>query len=218
MSQKQKEDQMKYLKMLGLAAIAAAALAAFVGTGTASATVLCSTTTSPCPEAQKYPSGTRVGFTLTAGSSLRWINGETVLETCKEAVLKTDITNAGSATSTVTSKNNTLSFSQCTFNNSFTKLGGLEIHNISGTSNGTVTAVEEVGWTFVNPLFGSCIYGWQTEKGVGTITEGKPATLDFNLGITRLSGSSITCPENGQLEGNLTQTEPSNTTLSVGAS
>jgi len=209
---------MKYLKMLGLAAIAAAALAAFAGAGTASATVLCSTTTSPCPAGQKYAEGTRVGFTLAAGSSLRWINGETVLETCKEAVLKTDITNAGSATSTVTSKNNTLSFSQCTFNNSFTKLGGLEIHNISGTSNGTVTAVEEVGWTFVNPMFGSCIYGWPTAQVVGTITEGKPATLDFNLGITRLPGSSIVCPENGQLEGSLTQTEPSSTTLSVGAS
>jgi hypothetical protein len=209
---------MKYLKTLGLAIIAAAALTAFAGAGTASATVLCSTTTSPCPEAQKYPVGTRIGFSLAAGTSLAWVNGGTTLETCKEAVLKSDITNAGSATSTVTSKNNTLSFSQCTFNNSFTVLGGLEIHNISGTSNGTVTASGEVGWTFVNPLFGSCIYGWTNGGGVGTLTEGKPATLDFNLGITRLPGSSIACPENGQLTANLTQTEPTSTTLSVGAS
>jgi len=209
---------MKYVKMLGLAAIAAAALMAFAGASTASATVLCSTTASPCPEGQKYPAGTRIGFSLASGSSLVWINGETVLETCKEAVLKSDISNAGSATTTVTSKNNTLSFSQCTFNNSFTKLGGLEIHNISGTSNGTVTATEEVGWTFNNPLFGSCIYGWTNGAVLGTLTEGKPATLDFNTTIEKLSGSAFACPANGNLNGSLVQTEPSSTTLSVGAS
>jgi hypothetical protein len=209
---------MKHLKTLGLAVIAAAALMAIAGTGTASATVLCSTTASPCPEAQKYPVGTRIGFSLASGTSLRWVNGGTTLETCKEAVLKSDITNAGSATSTVKSENKTLSFNQCNFANGFTKLGALEIHNISGTSNGTVTATGEIGWTFVNPLFGSCVYGWTTSGVIGTITEGKPATLDLNTGIVRLSGSNVACPENGTLEGSLTQTEPASTTLSVGAS
>jgi len=209
---------MKYLKMLGLAAIATAALAAFAGTDTASATVLCSTTVEPCPAGQKYVEGTRIGFSLASGSSLVWINGEEVLETCKGAVLKSDITNAGNATTTVKSKNNTLSFSQCTFNNSFTKLGGLEIHNIAGTSNGTVTATEEVGWTFNTVFFGSCIYGWTNGAVVGTITEGKPATLDFNTTIEKLSGSNFACPANGNLNGNLVQTEPSSTTLSIGAS
>jgi hypothetical protein len=209
---------MKYLKMLGLAAIAGAALAAFVGTGTASATVLCSTTTSPCPEAQKYPKGTRIGFSLKSGTSLVWVNGETTLETCKEAVLRSDITNAGSGASTVTAENQTLSFNQCTFANGFTKLGGLEIHSITGTSNGTVTASSEVGWTFNNPLYGTCIYGWTTGGVVGTITEGKPATLDLNTEIVKLPGSSILCPPNGNLNGSLVQTEPASTTLSVGAS
>ncbi len=209
---------MKYLKMLGLVAIAAAALMALAGAGTASATVLCSTTTSPCPEAQKWPVKTRIEFSLASGTSLVWVNGETTLETCKEATLKTDITNAGSATTTVTSENNALSFNQCTFANGFTKLGGLEIHNISGTSNGTVTASGEVGWTFNNPLFGTCVYGWTTNGVVGTITEGKPATLDLNTGIVKLSGSAVACPANGNLNGSLTQTGPASTTLSVGAS
>lgn len=209
---------MKYVKMLGLAAIAASALMAFAGGGTASATVLCSTTTSPCPEAQKLAKGTRIEFTLASGTSLQWVNGTNTLETCKETTLKTDITNAGSATTTVTSENNALSFNQCTFANGFTKLGGLEIHSISGTSNGTVTAAGEVGWTFNNPLFGTCVYGWTTGGVVGTLTEGKPATLELNTGIVRLSGSSLACPENGTLKGSLTQTGPANTTLSVGAS
>jgi hypothetical protein len=147
-----------------------------------------------------------------------WVNGGNVLETCKGAVFKSEITNTGSATTTVTGENNALSFSNCTFNNSFTKLVGVEIHSISSTSNGTVTATGEVGWTFVNPLFGSCIYGWTNGAVLGTITEGKPATLDFNTNIERLSGSSFACPENGTLQGSLVQTEPASTTLSVGAS
>lgn len=209
---------MKYLKTLGLAAIAATALMAFLGAGTASATVLCSAAESPCSLAHKYSVGTRIGFSLASGTSLRWVNEGNTLETCKGAVLKSDITNAGSATTTVTSENKTLSFSECNTANGFTKLGGLEIHNISGTSNGTVTASGEIGWTFNNPLFGSCVYGWTTGGVVGTITEGKPATLDLNTGIVRLTGSSVLCPANGTLEGSLVQTEPASTTLYVGAS
>jgi hypothetical protein len=209
---------MKYLKTLGLAAIAATALVALLGAGTASATVLCKAVESPCSLANKYGVGTRIGFSLKAGTSLRWVNEGTTLETCTEAVLKSDITNAGSATSTVISENKTLSFNGCTFANGFTKLGGLEIHNISGTSNGTVTASSEIGWAFNNPMYGTCVYGWTAGGVVGIITEGKPATLDLNTGIVRLSGSSFLCPPNGTLEGSLVQTEPASTTLAVGAS
>jgi hypothetical protein len=46
---------MKYVKMLGLAAVAAVAAMAFVGAGSASATTLCKVNTSPCPEASRYP-------------------------------------------------------------------------------------------------------------------------------------------------------------------
>jgi hypothetical protein len=209
---------MKYLKTVGLAAIAAAALLAFVGAGTASATVLCSTAAEPCASAQKWPVNTSVEFTLTPGTSLQWVNNGTTLETCKESTLKFNITNSGSATSTVTAENKTLSFNGCTFANGFTKLGGLEIHNISGTSNGKVTATGEVGWTFNNPLFGTCVYGWTAGGTVGTITEGKPATLDFNTEIVRLTGSSLACPANGNLNGSMTQTNPASTTLAVLAS
>lgn len=209
---------MKFLKTLGLAAIAAAALMAFAGAGTASATVLCSSATVPCPESQKFPVKTRLEFTLAPGTSLTWVNNGNTLETCTEMVLKTDITNAGSATTTVTGENNALQFNQCVHPNGFTKLGGLEIHNISGTSNGTVTASGEIGWTFIHPVFGSCVYGWKTGGIVGTITEGKPAKLDLNTTIVKLTGSSFACPENGNLNGTLIQTGPASTTLSVAAS
>jgi hypothetical protein len=57
---------MKYLKMLGLAAIAAAALMAFVGAGTASAAggVLCkvegTSSGTTCPSGQAYTPGTKI--------------------------------------------------------------------------------------------------------------------------------------------------------------
>jgi len=44
---------MKYIKMLGLAAIASIAAMAFLGAGSASAAVLCLTNTSPCTEVKE---------------------------------------------------------------------------------------------------------------------------------------------------------------------
>ncbi len=49
---------MKYVKMFGLAAVAAIAAMAFVGAGSASATTLCKVNTNPCPEASRYPTHT----------------------------------------------------------------------------------------------------------------------------------------------------------------
>lgn len=209
---------MKYIKMLGLAAIAAAALMAIAGAGSASATIFCSTTASPCPGAQKWPVKTRLEFSLSSGTSLTWINGGEELETCTGSNLRTQTTNAGSETATVTSENQALTFSGCTFPSGTTKLGGLEIHNIASTSNGTVTATGEIGWTFNSIFFGSCLYGWQNEGVVGTITETKPTVLDLNTTIVKLSGSNFACPANGELKGSYTLTEPSGTTLSVGVS
>lgn len=207
---------MKYLKMLGLAAIAAAALMALIGTASASATVICSTTASPCPAGQSWPAGTVLDFSLEPETTLIWRSGagETI-ETCQGVTLRAHIANAGGATSTVRANNTTLDWSGCTWANKTIALGGLEIHNISGTSNGTLTASEEISWTFNSVFFGSCVYAWKAGKQFGTITEGKPATLDLNSLIEKVSGSSFACPENGTLIGSFTLTEPSNTTLSV---
>jgi hypothetical protein len=51
---------MKYLKMLGLAVVAAAALSAFMGAGSASATVLCTTNSTPC--GTSHTEGTKEGM------------------------------------------------------------------------------------------------------------------------------------------------------------
>ena len=79
---------MKYLKMVGLAAVAAAALMAVVGAGTASATELCSTNTTPCT-GTKYGTGTTLKASLVTGT---------------EAVLSTNLDTVKCAASTVEGK------------------------------------------------------------------------------------------------------------------
>src|ERR1700746_2336683 len=94
---------MKYVKMLGLAAVAAAALMAFVGAGTASATgVLCSTTTgnNACPAAQRWAVGTVLHMTSEETVQLKTTGG-VVASTCSTATVQGTITvNPGGATTT----------------------------------------------------------------------------------------------------------------------
>jgi len=209
---------MKHLKKLGLAVIAATALMAFAGASSASATVLCSTTAEPCPAGQKWPAATSLDFSLESGTSLLWQDtaGNT-LETCRAVTLSAEITEAGSSTATVKAKNKALTWNECTWADKTVVLGGLEIHKISGTSNGTLTASEEISWTFDDGL-GSCVYGWTAGNDIGTITEGKPATLDLNSLIHKLSGSGVFCPETAKLIGSFTVTAPASTTLAVESS
>jgi hypothetical protein len=191
---------------------------AFLGTGTASATVLCSTTAEPCPAGQKWPAATALDLSLESGTSLLWkdTSGNT-LETCRGVTLTSTITEAGNSTSTVKAKDKALTWNECTWADSTLAPGGVEIHKISGTSNGTLTASEEISWTFDDGL-GSCVYGWTAGNDIGTITEGKPATLDLNSVIQKLGGSGVFCPATAQLTGSFTVTAPASTTLAVESS
>jgi hypothetical protein len=49
---------MRFLKVLGLAAVAALVVTGLAGVGTASAITLCKENNSPCPESKRYPSET----------------------------------------------------------------------------------------------------------------------------------------------------------------
>src|SRR5215475_10610476 len=118
---------MKYLKMLGLAAVAAMALMAFVGAATASATVLCSTNTSPCPAGQKWPVGTQIEFTVTQKTTANWEEtAGNVLETCTGGKIKGEITNAGSVTEAVKIQATEVSWTGCTVPTTTPSLGSFE--------------------------------------------------------------------------------------------
>jgi hypothetical protein len=210
---------MRYLKALGAAIVAAAALMAIAGAGSASATVLCSTTVDPCPAGQKWPANTTLDWSLVPGTTaVQTATGGETLDTCTGSTIKWIITNAGSATETVTGTDEETTFSGCSFTTTTNKLGKFEIHKIAGTSNGTVT-VDEITETTINTVFfGSCVYGATKGTSLGDITEGKPAILHINAVTERLSGSNLACPETDKWTATYTLTSPKETTLSVSTS
>jgi hypothetical protein len=215
---------MKYLKMLALAAVAAGALMAFAGAGTASATVLCSTTVTPCPAGQSWPANTVLDFSIPSGGSavLKDTNGNE-LDKCTSSTVEGKITNAGSSTTTVTGSfeepNETtgLTWGGCTWTTKTTSTGGkLEVHNITGTSNGTVTADSKISVTIFIGLFNeSCQYGVEPGTSVGDITEGSGtgAVFHANANATRFVG--VLCPKTAVWTGTYVLTGHEGTTLSV---
>ena len=208
---------MRYLKMLGLAAIAAAALTAIAGAGSASATVLCSTTVEPCPAGQKWVN-TTLDWSLTPGTSLvQTDTAGNVLNTCKESTAKWTMVKSGSAVETVTGQDELTSFGACTVATVTLKLANTEIHKIAGTSNGTVTADGVTEITINSPVFGSCIYAVPNGASIGDITEGNPAAFHVNAVTKRLGGGAL-CPETDKWTATYILTSPANTTLSVGNS
>lgn len=194
---------MNRLKMLVLAMAAAVVAVAFTGASSASATVLCKTTTTPCGSV--YPAGTVVRPTLTGSNSLETLEGMT-LDTCTGTSIKTLIENPGGSTSTVSGPNTELVASGCTNQTLTIKPGSLEIHSISGTDNGTVTGlVAEV--TVNSTLFGSCVYGAGTGTDIGTLVGGEAPVIKVN-GIVKRTGGSMFCPSETRWTGEYKVTEP----------
>ncbi|MGN6274963.1 MAG: hypothetical protein ACTHNP_03415 [Solirubrobacterales bacterium] len=178
---------MKYLKILGLAAVAAAALMAFVGAGTASATTLCKTTSTPCASL-----ATTLESSLETGKTAKLEAGGIVLDECSESGVSGTIEEQGS---TVTAKGkvkkeNLTWGTTCTHTTDTLAGGELEVHAITSSDNGTVTATGfEVT---VNTIFGSCIYGFRTEhKDLGTLEGGTTPKLVINTNVPLISGP---CP------------------------
>jgi hypothetical protein len=206
---------MKHLKMLALAAVAAGALMAFIGAGTASATVLCSTTVETCPTAQKW-GNISLDFSLVKETSakLTETSGKSIV-TCTESTVKGEITNTGSSTETVTGPVTELTFKKCNLPVTVLKVGKLEVHSIAGTSNGTVTADGAFEVTVNTVLFGSCIFKVEAGTDLGTLEEGKPGTLEWNVVAEKTGGNNPPCPETSFWSAKYQVTTPENTTLSV---
>ncbi|MGN6216564.1 MAG: hypothetical protein ACTHN7_06355 [Solirubrobacterales bacterium] len=185
---------MKHLKMLGAAAAAAMALMAFLGGGTASATVLCGTETSPCSAIYPGEGTTTLSAHLASKNSIlelvRNETGETTeLSRCPVETLTASVINAGGAFSTVVASAG-LESSECVGpSKTVVAFGTLEIHNIPGTTNGTVTA-EAVEFT-VNVSGVDC--KWRASNvDLGTLKAGKDPELAINILLAR---NSLCYPE-----------------------
>jgi hypothetical protein len=199
---------MKYLKMLGLAAVAAMALMAFVGAGAASATVLCKVKETPCAAANEYPKGTVADGTLLGTSAKMTSTSGEIVETCTAGTVKGTLEVAGGPTATPRSGTGgaTVTWSGCTHTMDTIKNGSIEIHHIAGTYNGTVI-IKEVETTIDLGFLGSCIYTYGAGTDVGILTAGPQPRIDLNAVLTKSASSSFACPTTvgGQAEGILTE-------------
>jgi hypothetical protein len=215
---------MRYMKMLGLAAVAAAALMAFVGAGTASAKegVLCSTTSNPCNS--KWAVNTVLDFSLKSGTSATVVNSVSpaeLLDTCTgtATTVKGTLTANPDATGTATVKNTSLLWESCTFTTTTILPGALKVERIAGTSNGTVRADAETQVTINTVFFGSCVYGVKAGAHLGELTEGTTATpAEFRTEkavVEKLPGSNFACPPKVLWTATYVLTTPEKTTLSI---
>jgi len=101
-------QQVRYVKIFGLAAVAAMVFMAFAGAGSASATVLCKENASPCPEEQRYESG----------AVLKWTAENTVITwspnmKCAHSEMVTEVTESGGEGEPVTGTVTNFSFTGC---------------------------------------------------------------------------------------------------------
>jgi hypothetical protein len=205
---------MKYVKMLGLAAVAVAALMAFVAAGSASATVLCTTSTNPCTS--KWAKATQLEFSVTAKTSATW---KTAIDTntCTEGTLKAPMINEGGSGEAVrlSVAASDFSWNSCTFANVTLEGGELEIKSIAGSTNGTMT-IKGFSFTTSTPTYGSCAYtaGTGTPLGLLTASGTGEAVIDIETTLVKKSGGFI-CPNTMEWWEKWVQTAPSKKALYV---
>lgn len=201
---------MKGLKVLIIAAIAATGLMAFLGVGMASATALCTTTTTPdCVgdgfEEDKYGQGTILDFSATGGSMKGTDSNGQVISTCTVGTIKLFTGNPGSTTETVSGNIQQLTWSGCNQTTDTVANGSFEIHWIEGTHNGTVTG-KNSQWT--TQIFGvSCTYGTGTGTHLGTLTGGAAPELSISTTIVKTAGGFL-CPSTAGWDAEYVLTEP----------
>jgi hypothetical protein len=214
---------MKYVKMLGLAALAAAALMAFVGASSASATVLCLTegvknggvTGTTCPE----------GWALSTSTEVHAVNeGTGVLTTtfknieCKKSTITATLEEEENAKHraplTLTEKSKGLTFEECNCEVVVLNSGTLEVEWIEGTHDGIIYSKNAEVTAECSTVFGKvhCIYstgaGTELGKATSTATTGKTPTIDITEAvIPRLATNSL-CAEQAKWDAKYEITDP----------
>jgi len=198
---------MKYLKMTGLAALAAA-LMAMAFAGSASATALTGA------GGAVLGSGTTITSEAQTSVILHPPFGEII---CKKSNVSGKTTNAGGAAETVKGNIETLDFSECNATVTTLANGSLEVHTEkeAANNNGTLTSS---GSEVTVEYFGThCIFKTtNTDIGVvtGSTTTGGNAVFDIAATIPRTGGrSGAFCGSTAQWTGSYKVTSPS--TLNV---
>ncbi|MGN6814857.1 MAG: hypothetical protein ACTHK3_02075 [Solirubrobacterales bacterium] len=182
---------MRYLKVLGLAAIVAMAFSAYLGAGSASAEVFCKTNVTPtCPVGWDMQAGDG-GESSLRGSETMETTSNMVLQTCTSGIWQWEVLNTGGPPGVLPVWADVKKVrSNCTSSISMLKLGSAKVENIEGTENGTVVEKEsEV--TFVSAGV-SCIYGTGSGTDIGVLEAGSEETaLQVNAVLNKTGGSFL---------------------------
>lgn len=194
---------MKYVKILGLLAVAASALMAFAGT--ASATTITSPTGTTAPSGTTFHAESEENA-VPGTKHVRLHNNIAKIDCTSTATFTFDDT---SGTGTATGKIDNLTFT-CThpWVVHVEKLGALEVHWTNGY-NGTLTASAGTTVTATHTTTGAkCTYQSVDNLHIGTITGGDPATLHVNASIPRHGGSLLCGGANASWTGAYVTTGP----------
>jgi hypothetical protein len=199
---------MKYLKMLGLAAVAAGAMMAFVGAGTASATEL------TCSAGVMCAAPTHIHAVNEGTVTLDPIFGSI---TCTESTV-TGRASTGSSSTTVVSVNErgeaaeleALTFGGCNATITVEKKGSLEIHTrtANADNNGTLTSKNaqiKIVFSGITCTATTAATGTDIGTVTGSSTTSSTATLDIEATIP-LDGAF--CGGSAQWTGNYKVTTP----------
>jgi len=213
---------MKPLKILGLALVAAMALMAFVGSSTASATVLCKTnpkagageaTGTICPSGEAYPENTTIEAKLTTGTKAKLITSFKTIE-CGKSAVKGET--SAEVAEPLTGPEGTLTFEECNCEVKVLKAGKLSTEHIAGTHNGTLKSTGNESTVVCSSIFGNvhCIYATENTD-VGTLTGGNPATLKAEATIPKLATNAL-CSEKSEWSASYEVTAPKPLFVAVG--
>jgi hypothetical protein len=194
---------MKYIKMLGLVAVVATALMAFIGAGSASATVFCKEKPTgegtTCPAGQAYPGGTTT-HEVNEGV-VKLTTTFDVIE-CEESIIEVEIEKEGGVTETLKGPVKKLTFGKCNCTVTVLTDGTQEVHWIPGTINGTITSTGSEVTASCSTVFGNvhCIYK-TNQTDIGDYTGGAGAKVDIeSTDIPRLTTNSL-CAEEARWDG-----------------
>ena len=183
---------MKFVKMLGLLAVAAAALMAFAGVASAT-TVTSDSGTTPTIHAESEGSTTLHGV---------------VDITCNNSTVQGAVSTHGTGV-TAGGAISSLTFTNCGNNDvSVKKAGSLEVHALAG-GNGTLTSSGAEISIQVTSLGITCVFTTNSTH-IGTVTAGKNATMHIDSAAIPRTGGSVFCGSSGEWTGSYSVNSPTN--------
>jgi len=212
---------MKYMKMLGLAVVAALALTALVGAGSASAVTLCKKNVAPCPAGENYALGTVIEGHASPVTLVTTGGLQNPTVTCTTSTFSGKTTSVTASPTSLTGTIDKVTFTGCT--EDITKgsctasvinlplTAHITTAGAISNGNGTLTITGAEG-TFLCHNLGTSSFGVDhcIYKGdvLMNVVGGAPATATAPGSTLGRNGGDFGCPTSAHWSGKYTITKP----------